>query len=240
MQNVYAITDVGINRQLNQDFIYASDTSVGKLPNLYIVADGMGGHNAGEFASKCAVEVLLSEIKCDFGENPKEIIARGIEKANQVIYEISLAKEEMSGMGTTLVVATIIHNQLLVFNIGDSRLYVQKEHLEQITIDHSYVEEMIRMYGLDRELARTHRNKNRITRAVGVAEEVEFDYFEVNLESETYILLCTDGLSNMITDQGIEAILGTKQTIMQKAINLVETANYNGGTDNISVILMKP
>ncbi|MFI3177515.1 MAG: Stp1/IreP family PP2C-type Ser/Thr phosphatase [Eubacteriales bacterium] len=239
MLEVYAITDVGVSRKLNQDFIYAKNTPVGNLANLFIVADGMGGHNAGDFASKCAVEIMNSEIRGDGDNDVKEILTRAIQKANEVILQISRAQNDMSGMGTTLVVATYKENRLQLFNVGDSRLYIMEEQLEQITLDHSYVEEMVRLHALDREEANSNPNKNKITRAVGVADALDADYFEIEVKEGAYILMCTDGLTNMVTDKEIETILSTQQTIMQKAVNLVETANYNGGRDNISVILIK-
>ncbi|MFI3200675.1 MAG: Stp1/IreP family PP2C-type Ser/Thr phosphatase [Eubacteriales bacterium] len=240
MQEVYSVTDVGITRKVNQDFIFASKTPVGNLPNLFIVADGMGGHKAGDFASKCAVEVMVNEIKEDnSSHNQKEILTSAIQKANEVVYGISLANEEMQGMGTTLVVATCDENCLRVFNVGDSRLYIMKEELEQITIDHSYEEELVRKFGIDRREASSNENKGKITRAIGVADELEVDYFEIEVVEGIYILMCTDGLNNMVQDKQIEQIITINETVMQKAINLIETANFNGGKDNISVILMK-
>ncbi len=239
MQEVYSITDVGVARKENQDFIFASNEPVGSLPNLFIVADGMGGHKAGDFASKCAVEVIVEEVKESSFTNQKDIITNAIQRANEVVYEISLANEDMHGMGTTLVVAMWEENCLRVFNVGDSRLYIMKEELEQITIDHSYEEELVRKFGVDRSEASIHGNKGKITRAIGVAMELEVDYFELEVTEGTSILMCSDGLSNMVQDQQIEQILTIQQSIMQKAVNLVETANFNGGKDNISVMLMK-
>lgn len=239
MQEVYSITDVGIARKVNQDFIFASHEPVGNLPNLFIVADGMGGHKAGDFASKCVVEVIVDEVKESSLMNSKDIITNAIQRANEVVYDISLANEDMHGMGTTLVVAMYEKNCLRVFNVGDSRLYVMKEELEQITIDHSYEEELVRKFGVDRNEARFHGNKGKITRAIGVAMELEVDYFELEATEGTTILMCSDGLTNMVQDQQIEQILTIQQPIMQKTVNLVETANFNGGKDNISVILMK-
>lgn len=239
MQEIYSITDVGVTRKVNQDFIFASDKPIGNLPNLFIVADGMGGHKAGDFASKCAVEVMVDVIKGTSLTNHKEILTNAIQKANEMVYEISLVNEDMQGMGTTLVVAMYEKDYLHVFNVGDSRLYIMKDELEQITIDHSYEEELVRTFGVDRKEASSDVNKGKITRAIGVAEELELDYFEVEVVEGTTVLMCTDGLSNMVQDRQITQILAIQQPIMQKAINLIETANFNGGKDNISVVLMK-
>ena len=244
MLDSYSITDTGENRTVNQDFIFASNKPVGILPNLYIVADGMGGHNAGDFASKCAVEVLINELQnLNFYDNEDvtvlDVVSSAIQKANEIVYKISLVKEGTAGMGTTLVVATCDGDKLQVFNVGDSRLYVMKDEIQQITEDHSYIEEMIRLYGMDRSQMEMNKDKNKITRAIGVEMEVEIDYFEVEIEKGMYVLMCTDGLTNMIDDEIIEQKLSTRHTIMQKVIDLVETANYNGGLDNISVILVR-
>ena len=148
--------------------------------------------------------------------------------------------KEMKGMGTTLVICTIHDNVLTVANVGDSRLYVVNQEIRQITKDHSLVEEMVRMGEMDKETARNHRDKNIITRAIGAVPEVDVDFFEINLDPEDEILMCTDGLTNMVEDADIRNIMLSQRDIAEQAERLVKTANENGGKDNITVIVIKP
>lgn len=236
----FSITDVGQKRNMNQDYVYTSETPVGNIPNLFVVADGMGGHNAGDFASKYTVEQLVKSIKSSRETNPIKIIRQSIESANKELLKKAYENPELTGMGTTLVVATIIEGYIYVANIGDSRLYIISEGIKQITKDHSLVEEMIRLGEIDREDARYHPDKNIITRAVGAGDEVSVDFFELKLEQSDIILMCSDGLTNMISDEGIEEIVKSEKDVVHKAKKLVETANYNGGKDNIAVIIIEP
>jgi protein phosphatase len=236
----YAITDIGQKRQLNQDFIYLSDMPVGNLPNVFIVADGMGGHNAGDYASRYAVQVVVDEISGSFEKNPVKIIGKAIDKANTLIRERARENASLNGMGTTMVVATCIGRYLEVANVGDSRLYVVNQNgIEQVTQDHSLVEEMVRMGGIDRASARNHPDKNIITRALGARDYVEADFFTRELQEGDMVLLCSDGLTNMVDDEKIHQILNEGGRLKDRVEKLVETANQNGGKDNISVIVME-
>ena len=143
-------------------------------------------------------------------------------------------------MGTTVVAATCLGMHLQVANVGDSRLYVVNEGIRQITRDHSLVEEMVRMGGINREAARNHPDKNIITRAIGANDTVEADFFTVELTAGDIVLLCSDGLTNMLEDQEIQEILGGYGELPEKAQRLIETANAHGGKDNIAVILIEP
>ena len=164
-----SLSDKGKRRQLNQDVVYSSELPIGNLPNLFMIADGMGGHKAGDYASRYAVDTICREAMRSRETIPERILQSAINVANSGIFELSNENRDLEGMGTTVVVATIYGNRLKVGNVGDSRLYiVNGKSIRQITTDHSLVEEMIRMGGLDRESARTHPNKNIITRAVGV------------------------------------------------------------------------
>lgn len=215
---------------------------MGNMPNLFIVADGMGGHNAGDYASKCTVETVVGEIRNSFEKNPTIIVKKAIDTANRKIRELAAADENLLGMGTTLVVATVIGKYLQVANVGDSRLYLVGKHgIRQITRDHSLVEEMIRLGGLSREDARRHPDKNIITRAIGAKDEVEAEFFTEELELGDIILMCSDGLSNMLEDKEIEKIVQNEELeeLKQKAEALINAANNNGGKDNIAVVLVK-
>lgn len=240
MLRSYAITDIGRRRQLNQDFIYSSETSVGNLPNVFIVADGMGGHNAGDFASRYAVETIVEEIEASFEKNPVVILGKAIEKANANTRQRASENTAYKGMGTTVVIATCLGRYLEVANVGDSRLYLVNDKIEQVTVDHSLVEEMIRMGGIDRATARTHPDKNIITRAIGAGDTVEADFFYLELNSGDIVLLCSDGLTNMVEDDAIYRILKNGTSLKERAEELIRTANANGGKDNISVIIMEP
>ena len=176
----YSVTDIGRQRQLNQDYVFTSEVPMGPLSNLFVVADGMGGHKAGEYASKCAVETIVEDINTYQDIGIIKSLTMAIQHANAKIRQVANSDINYQGMGTTLVTATYSDDTLYVGNVGDSRLYVIGDGIRQITTDHSLVEEMIRMGGLDREKARTHPDKNIITRAVGVDQKVQVDCFEVS------------------------------------------------------------
>ena len=237
---IYSATDVGQKRKMNQDYVFASEGPVGNLPNLFTVADGMGGHNAGDYASSHAVRILVDEIREDADYNPVKVIRHAIEAANTEIRNRAQEDENLRGMGTTMVVATIVDQYAYVANVGDSRLYVIGEDIIQITRDHSWVEEMVQRGEIDRKAARTHEKKNVITRAIGGYDTVEAEMFSVDLKKEDMILMCSDGLTNMLEDQEIFHIIKSSHDIREAAERLVSRANDNGGRDNISVILIEP
>lgn len=240
MLRSYALTDIGQRRQLNQDFIYVSETPVGNLPNLFIVADGMGGHKAGDYASVLAVETVVEDISASFEKKPARIMEHAITRANTHLRERASEDFSLNGMGTTLVAATCLGRFLQVANVGDSRLYVIGDEIVQITEDHSLVEEMVRMGGIGREEARNHPDKNIITRAVGAKDDVEVDFFDWELQTGEMVLLCSDGLTNMVDDETICRILKGGGSLRDRVEKLVQTANLNGGRDNISVIVIEP
>ena len=191
---IYSATDVGQKRKMNQDYVFASEGPVGNLPNLFTVADGMGGHNAGDYASS-----------------------------------------------TTMVVATIVDQYAYVANVGDSRLYVIQDGIRQVTRDHSLVQEMVRMGEISEAEARNHPDKNIITRALGAEKTVDVDFFDLKLEKGCTILMCSDGLSNMVEDEKIQEIISDPEAdIDQKGSALLREANQNGGKDNIAVVLVEP
>ena len=237
----YAITDIGRKRELNEDYIYTSGQPIGALPNLFIVADGMGGHKAGDYASMHTVDRFVEVIR-ELGEEHgvQDAINEAVTAANAYIYQRSRENSNLSGMGTTLVLASCIGNEAIVANIGDSRLYLVNDAMTQITRDHSLVEEMVTLGGIDREMARNHPDKNIITRAVGVKEKVAADFFEVDLTKGDKLLLCSDGLTNMLRDEEIYQIIQNNKELEQAAKALVDAANENGVRDNIAVVLVEP
>ena len=234
----FSVTDIGRKRKLNQDFVYSSDEPVGNLPNVYIVADGMGGHQAGDYASKCTVETMVREIRGCFEKSPIRILSKAIRIANDQVRKKAREDESLLGMGTTVVAATCLGKYLQVANVGDSRLYIINDEVRQITRDHSRVEEMVRMGGIDREAARNHPDKNIITRAIGARDTIEIDFFHEELKSGDIVLMCSDGLTNMLEDEEIGRILRSQGTIEERAEELIEAANQNGGRDNIAVIVI--
>lgn len=242
MLRTFSITDIGKKRKLNQDYVFAMDRPLGNLPNIFIVADGMGGHNAGDYASKYTVETMKEEIERSFEKSPVRILGKAITAANDHIRKKAREDVALSGMGTTVVAATCLSDKYLeVANVGDSRLYVVNDRkIEQITRDHSLVEEMIRMGGIDRESARSHPDKNIITRAIGAKDTVDVDFFNVELRPGDVVLMCSDGLTNMLEDEEIHMIMSSQESIKEKAEELVKAANNNGGRDNITVLIIEP
>ncbi len=238
---IYSATDVGQKRKMNQDYVFASSDPIGNLPNLFVVADGMGGHNAGDYASSHAVSVVVEEIRQDRDFNPVKVIRHAIESANREIIEQAQKDEKLKGMGTTMVVSTIVGQYAYVANVGDSRLYVADRELQQITRDHSLVQEMVRMGEISVEEARNHPDKNIITRALGAERTVDVDFFDLKLEPGNVVLMCSDGLSNMVEDEKIQEIISDPEAdIDQKGSALLREANQNGGKDNIAVVLVEP
>ena len=236
----FSITDVGQLRDMNQDYCYTSENPVGNLPNLFIVADGMGGHNAGDYASKYTVEQIVDIVSKSQSTDPGKIIAEAIACANEMLLARANEDDARRGMGTTVVVLTVTGNKLVIANVGDSRLYIVNDTIRQITKDHSYVQEMVRLGEMDEETAKAHPDKNIITRAIGVGKEVTVDFFEEEVKTGDVILMCSDGLTNMVEDDAIRNIIKGQRDIAEKAEKLVETANRNGGKDNITVIVIEP
>lgn len=224
---------------MNQDYVFATDSPIGGLDNLYIVADGMGGHNAGEYASAFSVEEL-KDLVVELGQAEIEIILhRALQEVNRRLRTVAASDSRYYGMGTTIVIATVRGGILYVANVGDSRLYLKKNRLRQITVDHSLVEEMVLAGTLDQKKARTHPDKNVITRAIGAEDTLEIDFFREKVTEGNIVLMCSDGLTNMVEDSEIEEILGSSSSLEDAGGQLLAKANDNGGSDNISVLLVK-
>ena len=233
----FSITDVGMVRQVNQDYVFTTGKPLGILQNLFVVADGMGGHQAGDYASKCTVEVMIKEIAKSEGEDIERVLVKAIKSANREIIKEASSDEHLKGMGTTVVVATVKEQMLYFANVGDSRLYLINQGIQQLSKDHSLVEELVRAGELDRAESRNHPQKNIITKAVGVAEDVQPDFFIVDMKENSRILLCSDGLSNMVDDEKLEEILSGEGTEEELAEKCIEEALFYGGLDNIAVVI---
>ena len=234
----FSKTDIGMVREVNQDYVFVSDLPVGKLPNLFVVADGMGGHKAGEFASRFTVEVVKEALAESSEETPEAMIIQAITSANRKLLETAKQDSRMEGMGTTLVVATVIERTLYLANVGDSRLYLLNDEIKQVTKDHSLVQEMVRLGGIKQEEAKNHPDKNIITRAIGAKEDVEVDFYEYRLKQGDMILMCTDGLSNMVEDGEMLHIVKGSRDVVEAVEGLIERANQNGGKDNIGIVIV--
>ena len=235
----FAATDVGKVREVNQDCVFSSTGPVGCLPNLFIVADGMGGHKAGDIASRLTVDSVVDKLSKVNSKDYISVITDTIIKVNKEVIDKAAESQDYEGMGTTLVVATVFENILKVANVGDSRLYVIGEDIIQITRDHSLVEEMVTNGQLARADARVDKRKNIITRAIGGESKVEAEMFSVELKPEDKILMCSDGLSNMVDDTEILEIINREPDIEKAARMLIDAANENGGKDNISVVIVE-
>lgn len=236
-------TDIGRVRPKNEDSIYVSNIPVGKLENLYIVADGMGGHKAGQVASNTAIEAFLAYLnkyQPDSTEEPLDMLIGGINMANEAIYSLGHSYDEYGDMGTTMVAATVMNGNMYVAHVGDSRLYkITDDKIEQITNDHSLVAEMVKAGQLTEEEARNHPQRNCITRAVGTDSTVISDGHIVKVKENDVVVICSDGLNTMVEDFEILNIAGKKSIDIEQRVNmLVDTANNNGGKDNISAVVI--
>ena len=229
-------------RAKNEDHIYLNE----KL-GLAVVADGMGGHTSGETASKLAVEVLrdyfqedLHAISCynpSYSETTNRLNA-AIILANQVVYEAAQNSPGLSGMGTTIAAAALTENQLSFAHIGDSRIYlVRSGSIEQLTDDHSFVQEQVKQDLITREEAAQSVKKNILTRAVGIDSEVHADLGELTVLQGDLLLLCSDGLYNMVSDEEMLEIISRAGNVHAASEILIDAANDNGGKDNISAIV---
>lgn len=237
----YSLTDMGKARDMNQDYFFACEEPMGHLPNLFVVADGMGGHAAGDFASRHTVQTMVKEVKKCRKRDPEDILLKAISVANTSLKAHAKDHKEMAGMGTTVVAATCHGDKLVVANVGDSRLYLVGSKIRQVTQDHSMVMELVRMGEITKEQARNHPAKNVITRAIGMEDQVEIDFFRVRIKPEDKILLCSDGLTNMVKNAEIKSILNREDlSLAEKVELLVDTANKNGGLDNITVVVIDP
>ena len=238
----FAKTDVGKLREINEDFYY--------IPNkddevqVFILADGMGGYNGGEVASRLATTTALSYIKSNFINTPKEkedilnLVKSAMEYANMIVYEKSNEEKELEGMGTTLEVCLIYNNKAYIGHIGDSRIYrIRKEFIRKLTHDHSYVQNLVKDGTITEEEARNHPKKNMLMKALGCTAFVEPDVIAKGFIKDDTILMCSDGLSNMLKDEEIYEII--REEGENAAEKLVEKANEKGGYDNITAIVIR-
>lgn len=236
---IVAKTDKGVIREQNQD-AYA----VGELPGEVawaVVCDGMGGAAGGNIASALAVKVISDKINASYNEKMREasirnLLESAITAANIEVYDMAKARQELRGMGTTVVCAIVRDNVAYIAHAGDSRAYLaNKDGLTQLTVDHSMVQDLVNQGRITAEEAENHPNKNLITRAVGVDDNIEIDFTQTELNKNETLLLCTDGLSNYVSKSELLDDISDGQ-YYAFADRLVKRANNNGGGDNITVV----
>ena len=242
MIKAYAKSDIGKVREINQDYYYISK-SLDDV-QLYMLADGMGGYNGGEIASKLAVEAAKSYIENNFKEINKDkesilqLVGSSMEYANMVVYEKSKEKKELEGMGTTLEICLIYNNKAFIGHVGDSRIYrIRKGLIRKLTQDHSYVQKLVTDGTITKEEAMHHPQKNMLIKALGCNVFVEPDVMVRGFLKEDIFVMNSDGLTNLVPQEEIYTL--AKKDIEQAPKELVEIANKNGGYDNITVIIIK-
>jgi protein phosphatase len=242
-------TDIGLKRKTNQDAIYLNRDG-----HLFIVADGMGGHNGGDIASSMAVKYIPEVMLANLDKDPSELIRESISFANASIRNLSLKDEKLKGMGTTSVMLYFKGQTAYIGNVGDSRAYlINNQKLFQLSIDHSLVQEKLNMSILGgigdytRETAASDTHKNVIVRTVGFEDDVYADVFTYKVNRNDLLLICSDGLHGKVSDRDILTIVNnyisdpadSSEELLQKAVeHLIQQANDNGGNDNISVIIV--
>ncbi|HEY7568526.1 MAG TPA: Stp1/IreP family PP2C-type Ser/Thr phosphatase [Gemmatimonadaceae bacterium] len=237
---VAARTDVGMIRSGNEDSFFAHATP---QTGLFIVADGMGGHAAGEVASEMAVQIVareLSPIADLHGDGVREKVSLALREANRAIFERTLAESDKQGMGTTASVLMLSGKRYLIGQVGDSRIYMLRDGgLKQLTKDHSYVQEQVDAGLLTPEQARYHPYSNVITRCVGAGESIEPDTFAGEVKPGDVFLVASDGLTGMVDDRRLQQLLLSRATARRVVDALIAEANYRGGLDNITAIVVQ-
>lgn len=235
---VGVLSDIGNVRKNNEDYLgYFED----ELKRIYVIADGMGGHNAGEVASKLAVETVISYVNSveNYGDM-KSILVNAIQFANKKIYELSSKTSSCNGMGTTITCCLVKGTDMIVANVGDSSCYVidYKNSIKKITKDHSLVQQLIDSGSITEAEARIHPNKNIITRALGTSKDVRVDTFILSINDVRNVILCTDGLTNLLSSDEISKIVCENDSIASCRY-LIDSSKKKGGNDNVSVIVFE-
>jgi serine/threonine protein phosphatase PrpC len=231
---VGVLSDIGKRREKNEDGYLVNDP-------VFAVADGMGGHSAGEVASAIALKTVKQTLgRITDAKHMSRRLIQSIEKANAAVYERSETEIKKRGMGTTLTVSILLGNRFFVGHVGDSRAYLLRNgNLSQITEDHSWVAEMVKKGVLSPEQAETHPQRSMLTRALGIERAVHIDTSSLEVKAGNKLLLCTDGLTSMLNDQQIEKIVSEPLDPQSVCRKLVDTANQEGGHDNITTIVIE-
>jgi protein phosphatase len=231
-----ALTDTGRVRDHNEDSVGVAPTSAGRL---LAVADGMGGHNAGEVASEIALETFVTEVGERLADaDPQEALADAALAADDAVREAAAAEAGRDGMGTTLVAGLLGPEETTVVNVGDSRAYrVDDSRIEQVSVDHSLVQELVDAGEISPEEAESHHQRNVVSQALGAQDSIDPDTFTVDLDPGETLLCCSDGLTEEVDESTTRDVLARADSLSAAAETLVSTANRNGGSDNVSVVL---
>lgn len=233
---VGVVSDIGMVRNLNEDYAKYLECNDFKI---YVVADGMGGHNAGEVASKMAAEGIVNYVGENFSENTKDVVLKNaIEKVNKDIYFHSLKNDCLNGMGTTITACLITKDWIKIANVGDSSCFgITNNEIIKITKDHSLVQELVDSGSISENEAANHPKKNIITRAIGTSDKVNVDIFDIIENKYDKYVLCSDGLTNELTKEDIIKVINEEKDLSLACERLVNIAKYKGGRDNITVLL---
>lgn len=233
-------TDVGKVRKANQDFVYINNEKIGSLDNLYIVADGLGGHKAGEIASEASIDFFEQFIYETKDDETLDLLVSALAYANECVFKLARKNKEYENMGTTLLASTIKNNKIYIAHVGDCRLYgIRKGKILQMTSDHTYTMDLLKAGIISKEEAENSKDSNILTRALGTDKNVKADALFCDIYEDDIFLMCSDGLSDMVSDEEILQILSTNISTEQKVKNLIQRANDNGGRDNIAVIVIE-
>ena len=237
------MSDIGRKRESNQDNFFYLKTQANSC--FALVCDGMGGQNGGSVASKMVKDLFCERISKNIinelsDDEIKKLIFDCYEEANARIFEKSFDIDDLKGMGTTCIAVFVNENNLMTFNLGDSRVYIKSDDvLKQLTVDHSYVQTLVDCGEITKEEAKVHPRKNEITKAVGISQNINIDFKNISVIKNDIVLMCTDGLTNYCCDDQIKKIINENENISICVQNLIKVANSNGGYDNITAVLIK-
>lgn len=234
-------TSAGKVRKVNQDYVYINNEPIGSLDNLYIVTDGVGGHNAGEVASEAAIDFFEDFIYETEDDETLDLLVSALAYANEQVYILSKENKQYENMGTTLLAVTLKNNKIFIAHVGDCRLYgIRNNKIAQMTSDHTYAMDLFKAGQISKEEARKSKNSSVLTRAIGTEKTVKADALFCDVLDGDIFIMCSDGLSDMITDDEIFQISSSTQlSTEQKVEMLIQRANDNGGKDNIAVIVIE-
>ncbi len=237
---VIGLTDIGNGREINEDDYFFTKAPLGALTNLFLVADGLGGHKAGEIASRMAIESVVGYCREHDEKNGGELMREAFRYANEKVYAYGSQNDNCYQMGTTLVGLTVCHGEYLIANVGDSRAYLYRNGtLTKITKDHSPVQELQSLGAITEEEAFVHKNRNLISRAIGIENELTVDLYTLPAQEEDILLLCTDGLSNFLRRTEMQELFEQEKQLKELAPKLIREALAHGGSDNITLVLVK-
>lgn len=233
-------TDVGKLRKVNQDYVYINNEPIGSLDNLYIVADGIGGHKAGEVASESAIDFFEQFIYETEDDEILDLLVSALAYANEQVFKLAKANKQYENMGTTLLATTIKNGKIFIAHVGDCRLYgIRNNKIAQMTSDHTYAMDLFKAGIISKEEAKNSKDSNVLTRALGTEKNVKADALFCDVFEDDIFIMCSDGLSDMVTDDEIFEIVSKHIPTEDKVESLIQRANDNGGKDNIAVIIIE-